>query len=83
MNLKISEHLDIQNSYKILRLESSQTLSFIRFSACYKGGSFLAAVVKNSASPSGVNMSLQGGATCRWLEPLAKSSWSRHAKAPL
>ena len=54
MCLKIREHLDIQISYKILRLELSRLLSFVGFSACFRG-CVLAVFMKYKVGPLGVN----------------------------
>ena len=57
MCLKIGENLDIQISYKILRLELSSILSFLGFSSCFQGRLFfLAVLMKNEAGPLGDNL---------------------------
>ena len=55
MDLKVGEQLNIQISYKILKLELAYVhFFFLKFELAFKGGYFLVVFMKNSADRLGI-----------------------------
>jgi hypothetical protein len=54
-SVRFGRHIDIEVSYKILRLEIPKLVQILHYSACFQRGCLEAILSKNSLHPLGVN----------------------------